>query len=76
MGKTINGRPILHICKLCGIKYGKNKKLDAGFPRTGGFCDICEAIGPINVPQSVWDIEAFRGLNAIDTAHLVDADEQ
>ena len=69
---SINYRQILNICTLCGIKYGKNKKPNLSLPTSVGNCDICEETGNANIPQTLRPVEAYLGLNQIDTANLVD----
>lgn len=69
---TIQGREIKNLCTLCGIKYGKNKKPILSLGTLVGNCDICAVLVNPDMPQTLRPLEAYQGLNKIDTADLID----
>ena len=62
--------PIHKICKIHAIKYGKNKKPAVEPNWVDSYCDVCEATGNNNVPQSVATIESFGGISGDLFQHI------
>lgn len=62
--RSLNGQPIIHICAGCVIRHAvvKEPKI-MPLPVSGVTrCDVCEVLGPKNVPQSVFDVKGFGGV--------------
>lgn len=64
MEKELNGRVIRKVCKICSLKHGNIKEPTDAPEWQDGLCDVCEATGNTDIPQSVAPVTDFGGVNS------------
>lgn len=66
----IGNYEIKNLCSYHGLKFGKQKAPKNPRP-FAGICDVCEATGKKNAPQSVLPVGDYQGLMVKDSEGLI-----